>query len=301
MKHGSLFSGIGGFDLAASWMNWQNVFHCEYNTFCQQILKYYWPNAESYSDITKSDFTKYANSIDILTGGFPCQPYSQAGKRRGKEDERHLWPSMLRAIREIRPRWILGENVYGIITWSKGLVFHEIQTDLEVEGYEVFPYVLPACSVNAPHRRDRVWFVAHSNRNGFHRLNCENEKHTGKSGINALSNTFQSINDGIVTDAGGVGQQGQRRTGNEICKETFRDWKASWFNNDGTWPTQSPICNGNDGFSSRLDTTTISKKDWIENSLSAGGNAIVPQVALQIFKAIEEYESITSIPNRRNR
>lgn len=162
MNHGSLFSGIGGFDYAAQLMGWNNMFHCEWNEFGKKILQYYWPNAESFHDIKKTDFKKYANRIDVLTGGFPCQPYSLAGKRKGKEDERHLWPEMLRAIREIRPRWIVGENVFGLINWSKGVIFNEVQTEMEAEGYEVFPYVLPACSVNAPHRRDRVWFVAYS-------------------------------------------------------------------------------------------------------------------------------------------
>ena len=163
MKHGSLFSGIGGFDLAAEWMGWENVFHCEWNDFGKRVLSYYWPNAISYNDITKTDFTIHRGGIDILTGGFPCQPYSAAGKRRGKDDERHLWPEMLRAIREIQPRWVVGENVFGITNWNGGLVFDEVQADLEAEGYEVQAYVLPACAVNAPHRRDRVWFVAYSN------------------------------------------------------------------------------------------------------------------------------------------
>lgn len=162
LVHGSLFSGTGGFDLAAEWMGWENAFHCEWNPFGQTILKYYWPNAESYGDITQTDFSIWRNRIDVLTGGFPCQPYSVAGKRRGKEDDRHLWPHMLRAIREIQPRYVVGENVAGLISWSGGLVFHEVQSDLEDEGYEVWAYVLPACAVNAPHRRDRVWFVAHS-------------------------------------------------------------------------------------------------------------------------------------------
>ena len=161
MTHGSLFSGIGGFDLAAEWMGWENVFHCEWNPFGQKVLHHYWPNAISYHDITKTDFAIHRGAIEILTGGFPCQPYSMAGKRLGKEDERHLWPEMLRAIREIQPRWIVGENVLGLVNWSDGLVFHEVQTDLEAEGYEVLPFVLPACAVNAPHRRDRVWFVAY--------------------------------------------------------------------------------------------------------------------------------------------
>jgi len=139
LTHGSLFSGIGGFDLAATWMDWENIFHCEWNTFGQQVLKHHFPKSISYNDITKTDFTIHKGEIDILTGGFPCQPYSLAGKRKGKDDERHLWPEMLRALREIQPRWVVGENVFGLINWSDGLVFHEVQTDLEAAGYEVWP------------------------------------------------------------------------------------------------------------------------------------------------------------------
>ena len=160
MTHGSVFSGIGGFDLASEWMGWENVFHCEWNEFGKQVLKYYWPKSIAYDDITKTDFTIHRGTIDVLSGGFPCQPYSTAGKRLGKEDERHLWPEMLRAIREIQPAWVVWENVSGLISWNGGMVFDEVQTDLEAAGYEVIPFVLPACGVNAPHRRDRVWFVA---------------------------------------------------------------------------------------------------------------------------------------------
>ena len=169
MTHGSLFSGIGGFDVAAEWAGWENMFHCEWNEFGQRVLNYYWPKAISYGDITKTDFSIWRGRIDVLTGGFPCQPYSQAGKRLGKEDDRHLWPEMLRAIREIQPTWVVGENVFGIVNWNGGLVFDEVQANLEAEGYEVQAYVLPACAVNAPHRRDRVWFVAYSNINGQQR------------------------------------------------------------------------------------------------------------------------------------
>lgn len=177
MKHIGLFEGIGGFSLAARWMGWETVAWCEWNPVCQRVLKYHFPEAEAYGDITKTDFTKYADQIDILTGGFPCQPYSLAGKRKGKDDERHLWPQMLRAIREIRPRWVVGENVFGLINWDGGVVFHEVQTDLEAAGYEVWPYVLPACAVNAPHRRDRVWFVAYAK---SQRNRCEQEFDRGK-------------------------------------------------------------------------------------------------------------------------
>ena len=153
MTHGSLFSGIGGFDFAAEWMGWENVFHCEWNEFGQKVLKHYWPKAISYEDITKTDFTIRRGRIDILTGGFPCQPYSHAGKRLGKADERHLWPEMLRAIQEIKPTYVVGENVSGLISWNAGMVFEEVQTDLEAEGYEVQPFVLPAAGVGAPHKQ----------------------------------------------------------------------------------------------------------------------------------------------------
>ena len=103
MKHLSLFSGIGGFDLAASWMGWENVAHCEINEFCRKVLKYHFPNSISHEDIKKTDFSPYRGTINIVSGGFPCQPYSLAGKRLGKNDDRHLWPEMLRAIREIKP------------------------------------------------------------------------------------------------------------------------------------------------------------------------------------------------------
>jgi len=300
MTHGSLFSGIGGFDLAAEWMGWENKFHCEWNTFGQKVLHHYWPQAEQFTDITKTDFTKYANKIDILTGGFPCQPYSSAGKRLGKEDDRHLWPEMLRAIREIQPRWVVGENVFGLVNWSGGLVFHEVQTDLETEGYEVQTYVLPAVSVNAPHRRDRVWFVAYSNLYGSKQCNSDNEVNTSERGFNALSNTNKSNGDGDVADTMHKGlQRGQkideweeyneRRSGNgdefrTNCKSNSRFRKCDFFN----FPTKSPICDGNDGISDRLDSITFSK--WRNESIKAGGNARVPQVVYQIFKAIEQYE-----------
>ena len=151
MTHGSLFSGIGGFDLAAHWMGWDNIFHCEWNEFSQKVLKHHFPKSKSYNDITKTDFSIHRGKIDILTGGFPCQPYSSAGERLGKADERHLFPEMLRAIKEIKPRWIIGENVRGLVSWEGGLVFHEVCSDLEREGYEVQPVLIPAAAKNAPH------------------------------------------------------------------------------------------------------------------------------------------------------
>jgi DNA (cytosine-5)-methyltransferase 1 len=162
MKHGSLFSGIGGFDLAAEWMGWENVFHCEIAEFPRKILNHYWPKSESYEDIKKTDFTKWHGTVDIISGGFPCQPYSAAGKRLGKEDDRHLWPEMLRVIREVKPQWVVGENVRGLLNWNGGMVFHEVCADLENIGYEVQAFIIPASGINAPHQRERLWIVAHN-------------------------------------------------------------------------------------------------------------------------------------------
>ena len=315
MRHGSLFSGIGGFDLAAEWMGWENVFHCEWNKFGQQVLKYYWPKAISYEDITKTDFTIHRGSIDIITGGFPCQPYSSAGKRLGKEDERHLWPEMLRAIREIQPSWVVGENVRGLTNWNGGLVFDEVQAELEAQGYEVLPFLLPACAVNAPHRRDRIWFVAHSKGNGWNGRECkqregietnkrefceyktkgwdeirsESQRHSKKG--NVADTEFIRLQHG--TKEGQVLSE-ERNTKTKRCKSSLSiktngyGFKPNWQN----FPTVSPICIGDDGLSNRLDSITFSK--WRQESIKAGGNAIVPQVVHQIFKAIQEYERITT-------
>jgi DNA (cytosine-5)-methyltransferase 1 len=159
LNHGSLFSGIGGFDLAAEWMGWKNVFQVEINVFCQKVLKKNFPDTKQYSDITKFNGTQYEHKIDILTGGFPCQPFSVAGKRKGRNDNRFLWPEMLRIVREIKPTYVIAENVHGIINME----LRTVCSDLENEGYQVQPFSIPACAVNAPHQRQRVWIIAHSN------------------------------------------------------------------------------------------------------------------------------------------
>jgi DNA (cytosine-5)-methyltransferase 1 len=341
MRHGSLFSGIGGFDLASEWMKWENVFHCEWNEFGQKVLKYYWPNAITYNDITKTDFSIHRGSIDILTGGFPCQPYSSAGKRLGKEDERHLWPEMLRAIREIQPSWVVGENVRGLTNWNGGLVFEEVQAELEAQGYQVTPFLLPACAVNAPHRRDRIWFIAYSKSCADSRnsrgISNETKKENGEW-IESSSSSKQQVQLPIesgslfrnVSNSQLKGLQGRTDTGEVSSKEGtlgregdkfttqfasinkesnasdsngFRLWrqgdrignsrftnKKSKGNNWQNFPTVSPICDGDDGIFNRLDSITFPK--WRNESIKAGGNAVVPQVVYQIFKAIDQYNQL---------
>lgn len=182
--HASLFSGIGAAEIAADWMGWQSLFHCEIQDFPRRVLEYWYPNAVSYEDITKTDFTPWRGKIDILTGGFPCQAFSMAGKRLGDKDDRYLWPEMLRAIREIQPSWVVGENVTGLLSMVQSgeeakmgrtddlfeanyiyrkeqrFTLDEICEGLERAGYAVQPFVVPACAVGAPHRRDRVWIIA---------------------------------------------------------------------------------------------------------------------------------------------
>lgn len=182
MRHASLFSGIDGFSLAAKWIGWKNLFTCEIDEFCNHVIESHDKKVIRYGDIKQTDFTVWRGRVDVLTGGFPCQPYSVAGKRLGKDDDRHLWPEMLRAIREISPRWVVGENVRGIINWNGGVVFEEVCSDLGALGYEVTPYVLPAAGVGAPHRRDRVWFVAHSSN-----TRVENVQQRGQDGVSRFA------------------------------------------------------------------------------------------------------------------
>ena len=192
MIHASLFSGIGGPEVAAKMMGWENAFRCEINPFGRAVLDYWFPESKSYEDITKTSFKEWRGRIDVLTGGFPCQPFSYAGKRGGREDERYLWPEMLRVIDEVRPTWVVGENVAGITTMVEGGVcadlggeatlfaegdelhryeldqsytIERICKDLEHLGYSVQSVLVPAAAVGAPHRRDRVFIIAHDDVN----------------------------------------------------------------------------------------------------------------------------------------
>jgi DNA (cytosine-5)-methyltransferase 1 len=160
MKHLDLFSGIGGFAYAADqvWDNLEHVF-CDNNRFCQRVIEKHWKGSKIYNDIRDIK----DEQADILTGGFPCQPFSQVGKRKGTADDRYLWPEMLRVIRLSKPKWVIAENVGGLLTVQNGLVFEQVCTDLEDSGYEVQPFIIPAAGVSAPHKRDRIWICAYAN------------------------------------------------------------------------------------------------------------------------------------------
>jgi len=370
MTHGSLFSGIGGFDLAAQWMGWKNIFHCEINPFCQKILNHYWPNADSYTDIKQTDFSIYRGKIDVLSGGFPCQPFSLAGQRKGAEDDRYLWPEMLRAIGEIRPRWVIGENVAGLVSMVQPEVVEndlESQTNLQGEvdsktvqeyqqyvietvcrdlehlGYSVQPIIIPACAVGAPHRRDRIWFIAHRNDKKCDRGTGESQQEWPKAelrGNGVLSATTRSSVQQPFTNASGdrwigkragpknedrkpesgfsgfmeggleglciqehatdpnqqglqierlaVGPQpsGREKSDRLVEQYSCNDWRALPTERWENFPTQPPVCGGDDGLPTRLDGITFPK--WRSESIKAYGNAVVPQVVLEIFKGIKE-------------
>ena len=157
MKVLDLFSGIGGFSLGLEWAGMSTVAFCERDPYCTTILNKHWPDTPVHSDVRNLDGKDYADSIDLVAGGFPCQPFSVAGNRRGSDDDRHLWPEMLRIIQEAKPRWVIGENVFGIIN----MALDDVQADLEREHYEVRKFVLPAVAVDAHHRRDRVFIIAY--------------------------------------------------------------------------------------------------------------------------------------------
>lgn len=404
MNHASLFSGIGGAEVAASMMGWQNLFHCEIQEFPRKVLDYWFPNSESYEDITKTDFTKWHGKVDVLTGGFPCQPFSLAGRRKGADDNRYLWPQMLRAIRQIHPTWVVGENVNGIKTMVESCqvtqmgrtdyLFEEnhlyreesrftldkICADLEAEGYSVQPIVIPACAIGAPHRRDRVWIIAHtqcdghspqghgnqrarakkskegqdrpqpgSRRHGsgtapsythgtrqrrrknkqepftecsrasnlgtrrskrlasytlLHRSHEVHQDHQSQFPDGARANSLSSEwspshsysnGDKTLQPGKGIERTGCKRDVQPKERSTSPEWtdRLSRLQQSGRWrnfPTQSPVCRGNDGIPFDVDSLTISFPKWRQESIKAYGNAWVPQVAYEIFRAIEAEE-----------
>jgi DNA (cytosine-5)-methyltransferase 1 len=296
MRHGSLFSGIGGFDLAAEWMGWENVFHCEWMEFPRKVLDYYFPNADSHIDICKTDFKKYEGTIDIISGGFPCQPFSTAGKRKGTDDERYLWGEMLRAVQEIKPKYVIAENVFGITNIDGGMVFEQVCLDLENEGYEVQPFIIPSASKNAPHRRDRCWFIGVRNAtdSDLQRLKVKRElairgKEKQFKWSVCKGNATNTLHKGLQRgpEINGREKYNAERRGNgvnigadgkNISGKIRRDFQK--------FPTQSPICGGDDGLPTKLDGISFSK--WRAESIKGYGNAIVPQVAYELFKIISK-------------
>ena len=424
MTHASVFSGIGGPEVAAAMLGWENLFHCEINPFGRRVLDYWFPNSKSYGDITTTDFSEWRGRVNVLTGGFPCQPFSYAGKRGGAQDDRYLWPFMFRCIDQIRPDWVVAENVAGILTMveqgevspmaiqatlfgeddgvhryrlRETFTLQRICDDLESHGYSVQPILITAASVGAPHRRDRVFIVANSNDSANRRAAGEDEskgrqerlqerhevrqsdqpnqvrptgegnaptdsigsrertsrasgctegcgsdanqqscewrtttewsdrfyailRHAADSNGNRgdemdehlqseLADGAKPIGNGRERNATDTSREGLERQDESGCSqggERLHLWRdiagcrRSLDESGARWaefPSVSPIHRGNDGIPIRLDNLSLSFGKWRSEALKAYGNAIVPQVMYEIFRAIEQVENQE---NRRN-
>ena len=254
--HLDLFSGIGGFAIAAQAAGYKTIGFSEINPYACKILKRHWPDVPNYGDIRNVKGVQ----CDLLTGGFPCQPFSVAGKRRGAEDDRHLWPEMCRVIAEARPAWVLGENVPGIVAME----LDAIMSDLEGIGYSCWPLIIPAVAVDARHRRDRLWLVAYSGR-GEGKQRCESEM-LGRWPAEAEQTRMGR---GNVPDA--AGERGQENPNG--CKPgqsvpVMGDTRTVWHE----WPSEPAVGRVANGIPNRA------------YRLEGLGNAIVPQVAETLIR-----------------
>ena len=309
LTHLSLFSGIGGLDLAAEMAGFRTVGQCEWADYPTKVLEKHWPNAPRWRDIrtlTGESFYEKTGmrTVDVISGGFPCQPFSVAGKRRGKEDDRYLWPEMLRVISELRPAWVIGENVAGIVS----MALDQVYADLENEGYSVQAFIIPACSVDAPHRRDRCAIVAYSDRRRY--IYRENEKHSAETWEHAQRDSGRCSKN--VADAKSTECERERRKawkwrakprccGNDVSDTDNRGWtlwgnrelstaeetatggadfggRASEYVTGEWWPAEPDVGRVAYGISARVDR------------LKCLGNAVVPQQFYPIFQAIADIE-----------
>ena len=318
MRHGSLFSGIGGFDIAAQWVGWNNIFQVEKDDWCRRVLAKNFPKTERFADIKNFTGHEYTNRIDVISGGFPCQPFSVAGQRKGKDDDRYLWEEMLRVITTIKPTYVVGENVTGII----GMALDTVLSDLEAQDYTTETFIIPACSKNAWHRRDRVWIIAYAN--GVRRKDEQKENGQLIHNRNRIDKTEKQVR-----------EQQQCRTGKSSSiftnTDTFgelqsgKEFKTEQYNTNGGegriipnyWEAERCNCISADTDDTRCEEQRQSITDgtelfapkcssWWEAEPGMGrvvdgfpgrvdrlkglGNAIVPQIAYEIFKAIESLE-----------
>jgi DNA (cytosine-5)-methyltransferase 1 len=270
LTHLSLFTGIGGLDLAAEWAGFTTIGQCEWKPFQTKVLEKHWPNVPKWGDIrtlTKESFYERTglHTADIISGGFPCQPFSVAGKRKGKDDDRYLWPEMLRVISELQPTWVLGENVAGIVN----MALDQVLSDLEDQGYEVQPFLIPACSVNAPHRRNRIFILAYSNRYGLQRgIGNEIKKGCNANQINSFISESCNVSD---TDNKRLQVSGQK-PGFKAIFEEFRTKHGGW------WSAEPELGRVANGIPDRVDR------------LTGLGNAVVPYQVYPLFLAIYHIE-----------
>ena len=330
MTHGSLFSGIGGFDLAAQWMGWENVFHVERDEFCRQVLNHHFPESQSFDDVKTFDATPFRGRLSVLSGGFPCQPFSAAGKRAGTSDDRYLWPEMFRIIREARPTYVVAENVRGLLSWNEGLVLDTVCADLEGEGYEVQTFVLPASAVNAPHQRYRCWIVAYANNTGDRTSRSRTDKNRQKevkrweeqpqSEPSRYSENVADSNSGMRRGGRAISESREnkkRRLHSKKEKQTSHDLRSKTVGCDPMGRETKDVANSDSERqqeqrraesiqqekSRQAERFRLERQSWWSVEPSVGrvahgipnrvdrlkglGNAIVPQIAMQIGLTIK--------------
>ena len=295
--HLSLFSGIGGLDLAAEWAGFESVGQCEFADYPTKILEQHWPDVPRWRDIrtlTGADFYERTGlrTVDIISGGFPCQPFSTAGKQRGEEDDRYLWPEMVRVIAELRPTWVVGENVAGIIN----MALDKVLSDLEGQGYTTRTFLIPACGVNAPHQRYRTAIVAHAQ--GYNQRGLPIGKEQEVTGFSGSSEDVSNPNrpglqrerakqqtEGPAGDSKNVSDTGSKGfqvgTGKKMPEEQDTErYNRRRGEPDGTrqWAVEPNVGRVAHGIPNRVDR------------IKCLGNAVVPQQFYPIFKAIVEIE-----------
>ena len=269
-----LFSGIGGFSLGLEACGMTTTAFCERDPYCQSILKKHWPKTPVHTDVRNLDGKQYQGSIDVVAGGFPCQPFSVAGKRLGSEDDRHLWPEMLRIIRECRPRWVIGENVSGFVK----MALDDVSSDLEGEGYAVRAFVLPAVAVEARHRRDRCFIIAHR-QDVAYACGKGLQRHGQEHQLRGFGEEEQVIGRGDVAHTIGSrseawlsGQeQGQEGHSGEFNHEGYQ---RPWWETGGEWPAEPSVGRVADGVPNRVDR------------IKSLGNAVVPQLIQAIGELV---------------
>ena len=282
-----LFSGIGGFSLGLeSTGHFETIAFCEKDEFCQKVLQKNFKNIPIIGDIRDVKGSKF--KADVITGGFPCQSFSIAGKQKGKDDERYLWDEMFRVIKEVQPRWIIGENVSNLINISNGEILQGIHNDLESENYEVQTFNISASSQGAWHKRSRVWIVAANTKClGFSKRSKESEKFKGEEASNKYINSNQrsqlssTSNQVELSNTKSIRPQGHELQHNlengkklteQLCKTDIKK-QPTW------WETESKLFGIPNGICTTMDKNRA-------NRIKALGNSIVPQIARELGKAI---------------
>ena len=298
MKVLDLFSGIGGFSLGLERAGMKTIAFCEIEPFCRKVLNKHWPDVPVFDDIRNMSADDLPEKPDLICGGYPCQPFSVAGKQRGEKDDRHLWPEMYRIIQSCRPTWVIAENVAGHI--SMGL--DQVLFDLEAAGYEAQPFVIPACGLNAPHKRERVWIVGYAEHDGssgdalgsLHHKAANSGSPQPETSVESEGTGEPSVHGEVAAELpedsngseavadcrssrvqAGIPEQKQRQE-RKPEKSNYRGHRLNGWTGNSIWSTEPAVGRVVDGFPGRVDR------------IKSLGNAVVPQIPELIGRAIQE-------------